>query len=234
MEDAEQVLYAGRVKDEEGKFDEAFSLYQQGLEKLMEKLKQPTSSEKKDHYKNLLSTYLSRAEVIKKKKSRASVPQVQEIRIANDETGWSFAKLFTKPLADSPTHIRIQDPYLHARHQLSNLVSVCEVFARVRSVSHIRIITRTAPPGDQRTQQQKCMRDLGDSLEERQVTLVTNYSETLHDREIRFKNDNHVVWVAILGRGLDMYKKLPSWFHLGATDYTFRKCHEVTVTLTRG
>ena len=52
--------------------------------------------------------------------------------------------------------------------------------------------------------------------------------------QIRFKNDNNVVWVAILGRGLDMYKKLPSWFHLGATDYTFRKCHEVTVTLTRG
>ena len=49
----------------------------------------------------------------------ASMPQVQEIRIANDEMGWSFAKLFAKPLADSPTHIRIQDPYLHARHQVS-------------------------------------------------------------------------------------------------------------------
>ena len=44
MEDAEQVLYAGRVKDEEGKFDEAFSLYQQGLEKLMEKLKRESET----------------------------------------------------------------------------------------------------------------------------------------------------------------------------------------------
>ena len=31
---------------------------------------EPTSSEKKDHYKNLLNTYISRAEVIKKKKGK--------------------------------------------------------------------------------------------------------------------------------------------------------------------
>ena len=90
------------------------------------------------------------------------------------------------------------------------------------------------PQGEQRMQQQKCMADLGNSLGERQITFVTNYSETLHDREIRFKNENNVVWVAILGRGLDMYKKVGSWFSLGASDYSYRKCHEVTVTLTRG
>ena len=32
--------------------------------------------------------------------------------------------------------------------------------------------------------QQKCMRDLGQSLSERNITLVTNYSQTLHDREV--------------------------------------------------
>ena len=88
--------------------------------------------------------------------------------------------------------------------------------------------------GDQRGQQQKCMSDLGNSLATRGITFVTNYSETLHDREIRFKNENNVVWVAILGRGLDMFKKVNSWFSLGATDYAYRLCHEVTVTLTRG
>ena len=51
MEDAEQVLYAGRVKDEEGKFDEAFSLYQQGLEKLMEKLKRESETRE---YRNII------------------------------------------------------------------------------------------------------------------------------------------------------------------------------------
>ena len=39
MEEAEQVLYRGKLKDEEGRFEEAMELYQQGLEKLMEKLK---------------------------------------------------------------------------------------------------------------------------------------------------------------------------------------------------
>ena len=39
LDEAEQTLNAGRVKDEEGRFDEAFALYQHGLEKLMEKLK---------------------------------------------------------------------------------------------------------------------------------------------------------------------------------------------------
>ena len=39
MDEAEQVLYRGRVKDEEGKFEEALDLYQQGLEKMLDKLK---------------------------------------------------------------------------------------------------------------------------------------------------------------------------------------------------
>ena len=39
MSEAERILTAGRVKDEEGKLDEAFALYQQGMEMLMDKLK---------------------------------------------------------------------------------------------------------------------------------------------------------------------------------------------------
>ena len=39
LDEAEQTLSAGRVKDEGGRFDEAFALYQHGLEKLMERLK---------------------------------------------------------------------------------------------------------------------------------------------------------------------------------------------------
>ena len=39
MSEAERILNAGRVKDEEGKLDEAFALYQQGMEMLMDKLK---------------------------------------------------------------------------------------------------------------------------------------------------------------------------------------------------
>lgn len=232
MSEAERILNAGRVKDEEGKLDEAFALYQQGMEMLMDKLKQPAALDAKDRWKQMLAKYLDRAEVIKKKQSK--IPLIQEIRIQNDDTGWSYHKLFNKVLADKPTHVRIQDPYLAARHQLGNLVKLCELLTETKSVTHIRVITKEAPVGEQRGVQQKCMRDLGQSLEEQNIVFVTNYSETLHDREIRFKNDANVIWVAILGRGLDFYKKTPSWFSLGVYNYGFRKCHECTITLTRG
>ena len=39
MTEAEKILIAGKVKDDEGKLDEAFALYQQGMEMLMDKLK---------------------------------------------------------------------------------------------------------------------------------------------------------------------------------------------------
>lgn len=39
MDEAEQILYRAKLKDEEGRFDDALDLYQQGLEKMLEKLK---------------------------------------------------------------------------------------------------------------------------------------------------------------------------------------------------
>ena len=234
MDDIQQIFYAASCREEEGRFQEALNLYQTGLESLMEKLKQPGTAEMKESYKHLMNKYLCKAENLKNRKQENAAPFVKEFRISNDETGWSYRRIICKPMDDKPTHVRIQDPYLQSRHQISNLVALCEVLASCKSVFHIRVITKFASEGQQRTNQASWLSDLGASLESRNITFITNYSETLHDREIRFKNEDGVVWTVILGRGLDMFKKLPNWNCLGTFDMSFRKCHECTITVTKG
>ena len=43
MEDYEECLQAGRLKEDDGKCEEAFSLYQHGLEKIMDKMKRKST-----------------------------------------------------------------------------------------------------------------------------------------------------------------------------------------------
>ena len=54
-------------------------------------------------------------------------------------------------------------------------------------------------------------------------------NDKMHDREIRIDNG----WVVKIGRGLDFYQRPDSWFGIGATDYSLRKCLETKVDIYR-
>jgi len=49
----------------------------------------------------------------------------------------------------------------------------------------------------------------------------------MHDREIRIDNG----WTIKIGRGLGFYQKPGSWFEIGVSDLSLRKCLETKVDI---
>ncbi|NHM26221.1 hypothetical protein G7K71_04235 [Desulfofundulus sp. TPOSR] len=69
--------------------------------------------------------------------------------------------------------------------------------------------------------------ELKQSLLELDIVLDVKLNPNLHDREIRLDNG----WVIKIGRGLDFYQKPNSWFKIGASDLSLRKCLETKVDI---
>ena len=71
--------------------------------------------------------------------------------------------------------------------------------------------------------------EIKESLAQRNISLIVNYSTSLHDREIRLSNG----WIVKIGRGLDYFKPPESRekFCLGFHDYDLRMCHATTVDI---
>jgi hypothetical protein len=61
------------------------------------------------------------------------------------------------------------------------------------------------------------------------VVLDIKLNPNLRDREIRLNNG----WIIKIGRGLDFYQKPGSWFEVGASDLSLRKCLETKVDIYR-
>ncbi len=60
----------------------------------------------------------------------------------------------------------------------------------------------------------------------KQIELEIEYSEVLHDREIRFNNG----WVVKIGRGLDYFKQMDR-FKIGFSDFDLRHCRATTIDI---
>lgn len=61
------------------------------------------------------------------------------------------------------------------------------------------------------------------------VVLDIQLNPNLHGREIRIDNG----WIIKTGRGLDFYQKPGSWFEVGASDLSLRKCLETKADIYR-
>jgi ATP-dependent Lon protease len=87
---------------------------------------------------------------------------------------------------------------------------------------------------DDETQQRENMlitMELADSLIENGVTLSVQFSEILHDREIKINNG----WNIKMGRGLDYFQSLSgNFFQVGANDLDLRPCLEANFDFYRG
>ncbi|KAH8872204.1 MIT domain-containing protein 1 [Schistosoma japonicum] len=69
---------------------------------------------------------------------------------------------------------------------------------------------------------------LKDDLEKHNIHFEWTFSDTLHDREIRFDNG----WIVKIGRGLDYFRRPEHKFcGLGVHDYEFRSCSATTIDI---
>ncbi|MHC6645424.1 BREX system Lon protease-like protein BrxL [Alteromonas sp. HB246098] len=149
----------------------------------------------------------------------------QHFKINYGATGYSYESIVLPYLLEAKSLV-IEDPYIRAKHQLTNFVRFCEAVIKQPSVESITLITSY----DDNTNIQEmaeALDGLKQSLLEMDVNLDVKVNENLHDREIRIDNG----WTIKIGRGLDFYQKPDSWFGVGVNDLSLRKCLETNVDI---
>jgi ATP-dependent Lon protease len=151
----------------------------------------------------------------------------QHFTILYGDTGYTYDSIIGPYLVGAKS-LTIEDPYIRMPHQVANFVRFCETVSKQPSVRQINLVTSY----DDRTD----LADLNDKLEELKqslleidVVLDVKVNENLHDREIRIDNG----WIIKIGRGLDFYQRPDSWFAIGASDFSLRKCQETKVDIFR-
>jgi ATP-dependent Lon protease len=151
----------------------------------------------------------------------------QHFTIRYGEIGQSYESI-VGPYLVGAKEVVIEDPYIRMTHQIQNFVRFCEAVVKSGTVKKISLITGYDDEVKLAEVQEK-MIELQQSLADADVILDTAFNKTIHDREIRIDTG----WVVKIGRGLDFYQKPGSWFELGATDLSMRKCLETKVDIFR-
>jgi len=162
--------------------------------------------------------------------SEASVAdelQEKHFTIHYGDTGQSYESIIGPYLVGAKA-VEIEDPYIRVTHQVQNLVRFCEAVLKAPTVRKIVLTTSYDDETDIKELSER-LEDLKQSLVELDIELQVKINENLHDREIRIDNG----WVIKIGRGLDFFQKPDSWFGIGVTDLTLRKCLETKVDIFR-
>lgn len=154
-------------------------------------------------------------------------PQLREqhFTIMYGDTGHSYESIIG-PYLSGVKSIVIEDPYIRLQHQIQNFVRFCETALRSETVKKIILVTGY----DDKTQLAEIhekLDDLKQSLLEVDIVLDVELNPNIHDREIRLDNG----WIIKIGRGLDFYQRPSSWFEVGASDLSLRKCLETKVDI---
>jgi len=158
---------------------------------------------------------------------RAPSLQEQHFTIHYGATGYSYDSIMSPYLQGAKT-IVIEEPYIRMTHQIQNFVRFCEAVIKIGTVKRIELTTAYGNDTPLAEVQEK-LDDLQQSLLELDVVLDIQLNPNLHDREIRIDNG----WVIKIGRGLDFYQKPDSWFEVGASDLSLRKCLETKIDIYR-
>lgn len=153
--------------------------------------------------------------------------QEQHFTIHYGATGYSYDSIIAPYLQGAKTVV-IEEPYIRMTHQIQNFVRFCETVIKTGTVKRIELTTGYDNDTPLAEIQEK-LEDLQQSLLYLDVVLDIQLNPNLHDREIRIDNG----WIIKTGRGLDFYQKPGSWFEVGASDLSLRKCLETKVDIYR-
>ena len=152
----------------------------------------------------------------------------QHYTIHYGDTGHSYESIILPYLKGAKT-VSIDDPYIRANHQVQNFVRFSEAVIKSPTVRSIVLTTSFDKDTDIKELAAR-LDELKQSLIEIDVALVVNVNENLHDREIIIDNG----WVIKIGRGLDFFQKPDSWYGIGASDLSLRRCLETKVDIFKG
>ncbi|OWR43465.1 hypothetical protein KGM_205983 [Danaus plexippus plexippus] len=222
------ILKRGVELDTKKRYTEALVCYQEGLQILVDKMKDDIDDVTKKYLRKKVEEYMNRAETIKKLvlKQKDTGQFHEQIQIENNSTGHSYAALFGRFLDDEVEYVIVEDPYIRSFHQCQNFLRLCELL--VRKCCNLRKIQLTTTKDDKSEGNQRMwFSNLLHDLSQYKVHLIIKYSDTLHDRQIILSSG----WIIKIGRGLDFFKAPENKFCLGMYDMDLRQCHETTVDI---
>ncbi|XP_076646668.1 MIT domain-containing protein 1-like [Halictus rubicundus] len=225
---AASILKRAVEMDKNEQYTMALVLYQEGVQILLDTMKETKDPASKKHFGARASEYLDRAEKLKNliDKKKAAGTYRELTRIENGSTGHGYGSVFGRFLDATVTHIYIEDPYIRAFHQCQNLVRFCELAVRkCHALSKICLVT--SPDAEDKINQIARLEELKTSLSTYLIVFEIKFSDTLHDRHILLSNG----WVIKIGRGLDYFRKPEGKFVLGFSDLELRPCLETTVDI---
>ncbi|XP_049878772.1 MIT domain-containing protein 1-like [Pectinophora gossypiella] len=222
------ILKRGVELDTKKRYTESLVCYQEGLQILVDKIKNEPDEATRGYLRKKVEEYMSRAETIKRLVLQQKDAGLfhEQVHIENNSTGHGYKTLFGRFLDEDVQYVIVEDPYIRSFHQCQNFLRLCELLVRsCPNMRHIELITSkdARSEGDQR----EWFTNLGNDLTKYKVRLVVKYSETLHDRQITLSTG----WIIKIGRGLDFFKAPDNKFCLGVYDMDLRPCHETTVDI---
>ncbi|MDT3683243.1 MAG: BREX system Lon protease-like protein BrxL [Truepera sp.] len=164
--------------------------------------------------------------------AEATVEEVQPEELAEKhftilygDTGHTYESIFG-PYMRGAKSVVVEEPYVRRTHQIQNVVRFCETALKAGTIRKITLIIGYDEETDLHEVTAK-LDDLKQSLLEVDIELDIKLNENLHDREVRLDNG----WTIKIGRGLDFYQPPQSWFEVGASDLSLRKCLETKVDI---
>ncbi|XP_014488601.1 PREDICTED: MIT domain-containing protein 1-like [Dinoponera quadriceps] len=221
------VLKRAVEMDEKEQYTKALILYEEGVQILLNIVKETKEASKKGHFTTKAKNYLERAEKLKSFIHARKLDGLyrESTRIENGSTGHSYASVFGRFLDGTVTYINIEDPYIRTFHQCQNLVRLCELAVqKCCTLSRISLLTTyDSVDNNQITR----LAELKENLASHKISFDFSFSETLHDRKISLSNG----WIIKIGRGLDYFKAPDGKFVLGICDLDLRPCLETTVDI---
>ncbi|XP_072300847.1 MIT domain-containing protein 1 isoform X3 [Eucyclogobius newberryi] len=183
---AASVLKRAVELDQGGRFQESLVCYQEGIQLLMDTLKAAVREDsKRGQYREKIKGYMDRAEQIKchVNKLKEDGKYHEQIKIAEDATGYSYETLFKPYVSSALTEVWVEDPYIRHVHQLYNFLRFCEMLLKgLNKVKRIHLLTSQDEADNQQT---SALAEIKESLMTQGVTLDVEFSPTIHDREIR-------------------------------------------------
>lgn len=225
INDARPHIQRAIQLDQAQRHEDAAEAYMESVSILLSALRLMDDSDKrKEELKKTTDGYMSRAEKILPKRT-LKVIEAKQRRIAAGSIGHGYDRVFGNCLDDKVTKVEVYDAYVSAHHQLVNFLRFCELL--VSRTPNLKVIKLTTGV-EAKNQAHSSLLEIGSSLKEKNIQLSLEFSETIHDREIKFNNG----WIIKIGRGLDYFRRVDK-FALGYFDQNLRPCHETVIDILR-
>lgn len=189
--------------------------------KLSEATQNPRGTEKEIIITSELSNSITESVQARKIESVELIEK--RLKIHYGDTGYSFESVFRNYLVGA-YEVVVEDPYVRQKHQITNFLRFCELLVKIGDCKKLTLITG-ADDEIQKHENILAFDQIADNLFEHDMEFRIQFSETLHDRELKLSNG----WNIKMGRGLDYFQSLGgNYFQVGTNDLDLRPCLETS------